>query len=102
MSNSNFDKLDSLAENSKDWTLQNDIDVVFNLKFYFLNFFFLKLKNILEEYSNNLIKSSEGLNEGIKKLNENMNKIDVRLGNVFNNLNYLKMTRLVEEVSFVL
>nr|CAD2132615.1 unnamed protein product [Meloidogyne enterolobii] len=82
MSNSNFDKLDSLAENSKDWTLQNDID----------------LKNILEEYSNNLIKSSEGLNEGIKKLNENMNKIDVRLGNVFNNLNYLKMTRLVEEV----
>uniref|UniRef100_A0A914LZZ5 WASH complex subunit 2 n=1 Tax=Meloidogyne incognita TaxID=6306 RepID=A0A914LZZ5_MELIC len=81
MSNSNFDKLDSLAENSKDWTLQNDID----------------LKNILEEYSNNLIKSSEGLNEGIKKLNENMNKIDVRLGNVFNNLNYLKMTRLVEE-----
>uniref|UniRef100_A0A915MR78 Uncharacterized protein n=1 Tax=Meloidogyne javanica TaxID=6303 RepID=A0A915MR78_MELJA len=82
MSNSNFDKLDSLAENSKDWTLQNDIDV---------------LKNILEEYSNNLIKSSEGLNEGIKKLNENMNKIDVRLGNVFNNLNYLKMTRLVEE-----
>ncbi|CAK5007475.1 unnamed protein product [Meloidogyne enterolobii] len=82
MSHSNFDKLDSLAENSKDWTLQNDID----------------LKNILEEYSNNLIKSSEGLNEGIKKLNENMEKIDVRLGNVFNNLNYLKMTRLVEEV----
>ncbi|CAK5010511.1 unnamed protein product [Meloidogyne enterolobii] len=81
MSNSKFDKLDSLAENSKDWTLQNDID----------------LKNILEEYSKNLIKSSEGLNEGIKKLNENMEKIDVRLGNVFNNLNYLKMTRLVEE-----
>jgi len=41
MSNSNFDKLDSLAENSKDWTLQNDIDVVFNLKFYFLKFLFL-------------------------------------------------------------
>uniref|UniRef100_A0A915N0R1 Uncharacterized protein n=1 Tax=Meloidogyne javanica TaxID=6303 RepID=A0A915N0R1_MELJA len=81
MSNLNFDKLESLAKNSKDWTLQNDID----------------LKNILEEYSNNLIKSSEGLNEGIKKLNENMEKIDVRLGNVFNNLNYLKMTRLVEE-----
>lgn len=81
MSNPNFDKLDRIAKNSKDWTLQND----------------LELKNILQEYSNNLIKTTEGLNEATQKLNENINKIDVRLGNVYNRLNYTKMTRLVEE-----
>ncbi|KAF7633195.1 hypothetical protein Mgra_00007384 [Meloidogyne graminicola] len=75
------ENLEKLTNNSKDWTLKDDIE----------------LKNILQEYSHNLIKTTKEINDGTESLNDSLCKIDIRLSNINNKLNYAKMKRLIDE-----